>query len=470
MSEKQGIDRRAFLRNAGLTAIVGAAGSRGAFGGVAAEAAAQSAGTRFDFDTPYNRIGFDSVKWDGALRTIKLSGGDNIVAGMGIADIDFKCAPSVTKALMERVQHENWGYNIVPDSFEQGIIAWNKRRHGIDIPPDLLGISTGVHGGLIAGLRAFNPRGSKVILLTPAYNGFWFDLEQTGTRGVESPLKYANGRYSFDFDDIDRKIDRETHSLILCNPNNPTGNMWSKQDLTTLGELCLKRRVVVLSDEIHCDWLNKGQTYTPFASLENRAIVDNSVTFKAASKSFGLAAFKCAWFFSTNPKNYEAVQRAAGRVDLAAVSMVASKAAYEGGEEWLRQANEYVDANHDFVHQYVKANIPMIKLDAKAEGTYLMWIDVSQVAEKIGAKQMAAEANKNRQPGAPGTPATAEQMVQKWFEKNAGVQLNAGSTYGKVGENHMRMNIGTSRRTLEKALASMANALKRAGSVPTAAI
>jgi cystathionine beta-lyase len=451
-----------------MTALVGAAGSGRGVASAAAEAAFQSTGEKFDFDTPYNRIGFDSVKWDGALRAIKLSGGDNIVAGMGIADIDFKVAPVVTKALMERIQHENWGYNIVPDTFQKGIIDWNKRRHGIDIPPDLLGITTGVHGGLIAGLRAFSPPGSKVILLTPTYNGFWGDLRASQTIGVESPLKYTNGRYSFDFDDIDRKIDRETHSLILCNPNNPTGQMWSREDLTTLGELCLRRRVVVLSDEIHCDWVNKGQTYTPFASLSNRAVVDNSVTFKAASKSFGLAAFKCAWFFATKPSYFEAV-RAQNRSDLAALSMIASKAAYEGGEEWLRQANVYVDGNHDFVHSYVAANIPMIKLDQKAQGTYLMWIDVSQVAEKIGAKQMAAEANKNRAPGAMGNPVTAEQMVQKWFEKNAGVQLNAGSSYGQVGANHMRMNIGTSRRTLEKALASMAAALKRPAA-PTAAV
>jgi cystathionine beta-lyase len=461
MSQSHGLNRRAFLKSAGMTAIAGAAASGASLASATPAAAFQMSGGRFDFDTPYNRVGTDSVKWDNALRAIKMSGGDDIVAGMGIADMDFRCAPAITKALMERVQHENWGYFVTPDAFAEGIVAWNKRRHGIDIPPDGLGITTGVHGGLIAGLRAFSPPGSKVLLLTPTYSGFWGDLRASGTIAEESPLKYANGRFSIDYEDLDRRISRDTHSLILCNPNNPTGNHWSRQELTTLGEICLKRRVVVLADEIHCDFVNKGQTYTPFASLENRAIVDNSVTFKAASKSFGLAAMKCAWFFSTNPAYYQAV-RAQNRSDLAALSMIASKAAYAGGEDWLKQVNEYIDGNHDFVHTYVKANLPMIKLDQKAQGTYLMWIDVSQVIEKIGAKQMAADAAKNRPAGAPGNPPTPENMVQRWFEKNAGVQLNAGSSYGTGGAGRMRMNIATSRKTLERALASMANALRGA--------
>jgi len=216
--------------------------------------------------------------------------------------------------------------------------------------------------------------------------------------------------------------------------------------------------VVVLADEIHCDFVAKGQKYTPFSTLENRDIVNNSITFKAASKSFGLAAMKCAWFFTTNP-DYFAGVKANNKADLTTLGMIASKAAYAGGEDWLDQCVAYIDGNHDFVQSFVKANIPMVKVGSKPEGTYLVWLDVSQVAEKIGAKQMAAEASKNKS-GAPKV-VTPETIVEHWFAKNAGVALNAGSTYGLGGADHMRMNIATSRKTLESALTNMARALKQ---------
>ena len=171
---------------------------------------------------------------------------------------------------------------------------------------------------------------------------------------------------------------------------------------------CLRHRVIVLADEIHCDWATKGQKYTPFASLPNKAIVNNSLTFKAASKSFGLAAMKCAWYYSTNKDLFMAT-KANNHADLTTMGMIASKAAYSGGEEWLTQCVDYVNGNHDLVQSYIKANIPMIKTYAKAEGTYLVWLDVSQVAERIGAKEKAAAESKA------GRTTTPEQIVERWF-------------------------------------------------------
>lgn len=421
----------------------------------AASAALAATPGKYDFDTPYNRFGTDSVKYD---QQIRVYGKDSVQVGMGIADMDFRCAPSITKALNERMQHENWGYLDMPKSFSEGIVSWNKKRYGVDIDPESLVITTGVHPGLIAALRAFSPPGSKVILQTPTYNGFYGDLTATGTIEQANPLKLVNGKYSMDFEDLERKITHDTNTLILCNPQNPTGNCWSKEDLLKLGEICLRRRVVVLADEIHCDWATKGNKYTPFASIGNKAIVDNSLTFKAASKSFGLAAMKCAWFYSTNPE-YVARAKANNRADLTTMGMIASRAAYEGGEDWLNQCVDYVDGNHDFAQQYISANIPMIKVNAKAQGTYLLWIDVSAIAERINAKQLAAEANKAQKPGM--KPLTAEQMVERHLVKVAKVHLNAGSSYGSGGENHMRMNIATSRKTLELALNNLATALKK---------
>jgi cystathionine beta-lyase len=469
MSHHDGLNRRSFLRNVGMTAVAGAAGSVGPGASVLAAAAAGSLAEpvngKYDFDTPYNRFGTDSTKYD---QQIRIYGKDSVQVGMGIADMDFRAAPAITKALMERLQHENWGYldmgGAGMKAFSDGIISWNKKRYGLNVNPDSLVITTGVHPGIIAALKTFSPPGSKVLLNTPTYNGFYGDLTYTGTIAEENPLKLVNGRYSIDFEDFEKRISHNTNTFILCNPQNPTGNCWSAEDLMRLGEICLRRRVIVLADEIHCDWVTKGNKYTPFASLPNKAIVNNSITFKAASKSFGLAAMKCAWFFSDNMDLINRV-KVNNKADLTTMGMIASRAAYQGGEDWLNQCVEYIDGNHDFVQSFIAANIPLIKV-AKPQGTYLSWLDVSAVASKINAKALAAEANKSL--AASAKPLTPEQMVERHFVKTAKVHMNQGASYGAGGENHMRMNIATSRKTLELALNNLASALK--GGVSSAAI
>ena len=449
MSQTAGLNRRAFLRNAGMTALAGAV-APGALSATAAAGAAMAApGDPFDFDTPYSRIGTDSTKWD---QQIVAFGEPNLVAGMGTADMDFRAAPCITRALNERLKHENWGYMTMPRSFSDGIVNWNKRRYGLTINPDQMLVTTGVHPALIAAIKAFSPPGSKVIVQSPTYNGFFGDIRFTGCIAEESPLKLMNGRYSMDFDDLERRIGHDTNSLILCNPQNPTGNCWSREDLTRLGEICTRRRVVVFADEIHCDFVTKANKYTPYATLANRDVVMNSLTFKAASKSFGLAAMKCGWVFSDNPDYIERV-RAQNRTDLSTLSMIANRAAYLEGEDWLNQVVTYIDGNQDFVESYVRANIPLIKV-VKPQGTYLSWLDVSQVIEKIGAKQQAADASKN------GRTVTPETIVERYFVKHAKVHMNQGASYGKGGEGRMRMNIGTSRKTLEAALSGLAGALR----------
>jgi len=459
MSNLHGLNRRAFLRNAGLTALAGAAA--GATNPLhAAESVTEfqaPSNGKFDFDTVYNRFGTDSTKFD---QQIRVYGKGSVEVGMGIADIDFKAAPSITKALNDRVKHENWGYldmGVWTPKVTEAVAAWNKRRYGVTIDPASMQISAGVHPALIAALKAFSPPGSKVLLNTPTYNGFYSDLRESQTIAEESPMKFVNGKFEMDFDDFERRISIDTHSYILCNPQNPTGNCWSAADLMRIGEICLKHRVVVLADEIHCDWVGKGQKYTPFASLANKAVVDNSLTFKAASKSFGLAAHKIAWFYSTNPALMARVDPH-HRADLNTLGLVANLAAVAEGEEWLRQANEYVDANHDLVVDYINSKIaPMIKVH-RAEGTYLTWLDVTGVAEKINSKKLAEDYNRTKPANMPSL--TPEQMVERYFVKTAKVHLNQGASYGKGGENHMRMNIGTSRKLVEIALNNLAAACR----------
>ena len=422
MGNDIGLDRRAFLRGARMMAIAGAAagGGAAAAGSAPPVAAADNAGG-FDFDTPYNRIGSDCTKWDAQIR---LYGREHIAAGMGIADMDFRVAPVITEALSRRVQHENWGYLDMPQSFPALIIDWNRRRYGIDIRPERLLMSTGVHPSIVSALRAFSPRGSKVLMMTPIYDGFYGDIAAAGCRPEESPMKLVGGRYAMDFEELERHIGDDTRTLILCNPHNPTGNCWSPQDLTTVGEICTRRGVVLLVDEIHCDLVTSGNRYTPFSTLENRAIVRNSITFKSASKSFSLSAMKCGWMFSENPDYIARILESGHSQDFNTLGMVATTAAYTGGEDWLRQAVSYLDANHDYAASFIRANMPLVSY-TKAQGTYLAWLDVTRVIDKIDARKLAAAA---------GNGATPEAMVSRFFIQNARVQINAGSNYGRAGQ------------------------------------
>lgn len=452
MSHTDGLNRRAFLRNTGMTALLGAVGTgSGALAGAAEAAGFEPPDGKYDFDTIYDRVGTDSIKWD---RAIAKYGRSDIAVGMGIADMDFRAAPCVTRALAKRCAHENWGYLEMPRAYTDAIVTWNKTRYGIDINPDLLVLTTGVHPGLIAAVQTFSPPGSRVLLTTPTYNGFYGDLRYCRVQPEDSPMKLVDGRYSIDFDDFERRISHDTNTFILCNPQNPTGNCWSAEDLMRIGEICLRRRVVVLADEIHCDFVNKGQTYTPFCTLPNQDVVRNSITFKAASKSFSLAAMKAAWYFSDNAEYIERV-KANTRADLSTLGMVANLAALTEGEDWLNQVVAYIDANHDYVASFVKRNMPLVTC-VKPQGTYLSWLDVSELIERVGAKQQAAAESQTS-----GTQVTPETIVERWFVRNAKVQLNAGSSYGTGGEGHMRMNIATSRKLLELALNNMANALNK---------
>ncbi len=469
--EKTGHDRRSFLKNAGLGGGVFALGPLAASLAASGEASAAPMGGKYDFDTPYNRIGFNDVKWDGAIREEHMS---HIVAGMGIADMDFRCYPGITEALRKRIQHEEWGYMDMgssgPVAFKENLIAWNKKRYGINVMNmENTGITTGVHAGIMATLRAYTKPGEKLLMATPIYNGFYYDIYGSKLTPNESLMHYVNGRYEIDWEDLERRMQMPgTTVTIICNPQNPVGRAWTKDELHRYGELALKHNVKVLCDEIHCDFITHGNKYTPFSTLDDKAIVNNSITFKSGSKSFSLAAMKCAWFFTTNPEMYKQVSFW-NRADLTTLGMIAEQAAYAGGEDWLNQCVDYIDGNQAFVNDYIKKNMPLVKVGQKPEGTYLAWLDISAVSDKIGAKKLADAENKKPQPisflTGKATVVTPADMVQHWFAKNAFVALEAGTSFSAPpnyigGSGHMRMNTATSRRTLKAGLDSMASALK----------
>lgn len=449
MNDNKGLNRRTFLKGAGLTALAGTVGGGAASTAAAADGMPYMINGKYDFDTPYNRIGTDCVKWDSQIAIF----GDKVKVGMGIADMDFRAAPCIGEAMKERLIHENWGYlsgeSLV--SYRQAIADWNHDHHGVDVDPDSIVIANGVHPGLIATLKTFSPPASKVLLMTPTYNGFYSDLTRTHTQKNESEMVFENGRYSIDWDDLEARMTPDTQSMLLCNPQNPTGNVWSEGDLLRIGELCLKHEVVVLADEIHADFVRGGQKYTPFSSLPDKDIVNNSLTFKAITKTFSMPATKSAYWFSTNPVYLERV-KVNHRADINTLGVVANEAAYRRGRDWFDQLLPYIDANHQFVADFLAENLPQVRV-SKAQGTFLSWLHFGEIMDEVGVVEKSAASQMTDK------PMSETQAFESWLVANSGIQLNDGEGYGKGGARCMRMNIGCSRKVLRVALDNIAAAV-----------
>jgi cysteine-S-conjugate beta-lyase len=446
MSKIVGLNRRSFIKNAGMTALAGVAGA------VTNTASAQSSSSiprlrdgKYDFDTPYNRVGTNCSRWDSPAG--KYPPGV-FKYGMGVASTDFECAPCITEALEERVQHHNWGYISTTEPLRDGIVKWNGERHGVDLDPASVTISDGVYPGVIAALRAFVPTGNKVLLTTPAYSGFYSMAGGARVGTVDSQMRYVNGRYEIDWEDLESKMTADVSAMIVCNPQNPTGNVWTKEELLRIGRLCVEHKIVVLADEIHSDVVRAGHKYVPFASLPDEQVVNNAVSFNAVSKTFNLAAMKNAYFYSKNPTLAARVNQF-HRAELSTLGVVANEAAYNYGAEWFDQANAYLDNNHTFVENYVKQHMPNVGY-TRNEGTFMTFLNFSKVLQAIGAEEMAKAHGK----------ASAEAYFQDWLTEKSGVYLNPGSSYGAGGEGHMRMNIASSRLVLKEVFDAMAAAVR----------
>ena len=450
MSDSTGYNRRFFLKGAGMTALAGAVGTGGAAAAADGEPAYYMNG-KYDFDTVYDRVGSKCVKWDSQIAKY----GNKLKIGMGIADTDFRAAPCIGEAMAERLKHENWGYMGAEGyaEFREVIAEWNQDRWGHKVDPTSIQIATGVHPGLIAALKTYSPPASKVLLMTPTYNGFYSDLRASQTLKNESEMVFENGEYSVDWDDLEARMTADTHTMLLCNPQNPTGNVWSEEDLMRIGELCLKHQVIVLSDEIHADFVRPGQKFTPFAALPDKAIVDNSLTFRAITKTFSMPASKNAYWYSTNKVMLERVKKN-HRAGINTLGIVANTSAYQNGKEWLDQLLVYLDGNHQFVEDYIKENMPEVEY-TRAQGTFLSWLRFNDIMDKVGVVEKAAASKMTD------TPKSETQVFEDWLVDNAGVQLNNGNSYGKGGERCMRMNVGCSRQVLGDALGRIKNAVQR---------
>ena len=444
MTLKSKLNRRFFMKGAGATAILGSAIS----GGVVIPATASAKGMghvsmsmAYDLSEEFNRIGSGDYKWD-AIR--KAARPYDIKFPMGVADMDFRTLPHITAALQKRLNHQNWGYEQPPEDYLDNIVTWNKTRYNQDVKKSTIRNCVGVLDGVISILRTVTTPGDKVILHTPNYSSFFHIITDGLCELAESDLILKDGVYDFDYDDTEKLLKEGATAIILCNPQNPTGNCWTAAQLKRLGDLANKYKAVVIADEIHCDFIHKHAKYVPYASI-GAAHARNSVTLKSTSKSFNLAAHRTGYMFCDDEDLMDRVVKQGShyRTLLNTMGVIASNAAYKHGGTYMDDMQSYMDGNAHFLEKYCGEGLPLVDYKVH-EGTYLAWLDCSKLAKKLGK---------------PAKGKRVGDMMQDFFIQKAGVNINPGENYGRTGEGYMRMNLATTHKKLHGALNAMKAAL-----------
>lgn len=381
----------------------------------------------YDFDTVVNRRGTTSVKWD-ILKENELP--------MWVADMDFKAAPEILKALQDRMDNGVFGYSIIPDEWAQSYVNWWKTRHDFEMDPSWLSYSTGVIPVLSSAVRKFTTPNENVVIQTPVYNVFFNSVINNGRRVLESPLVYKDGEYSMDLEDLEKKLsDPQTTMMILCNPHNPVGKIWDKETLAKIGDLCWKYNVLVISDEIHCDITDPDVSYVPFASVSEHCR-NNSITAMAPTKAFNIAGIQSAAAMAANPVLRHKIWRALNTDEVAepnAFSMAATIAAFNHGAQWLDELRSYVYENKQIAHKFVKENIPAIHI-VPSKATYLLWLDCSAFCSD--SVKFANE-----------------------IRRKTGLFLSNGTQYGEAGKTFLRMNLACPKTLLLDGLDRLKRAL-----------
>ncbi len=374
---------------------------------------------RYDFDEIIDRRGSNSYKWDSA--------NGNDVLPMWVADMDFRTAPVVTEALRRRVEHGIFGYVRVPDAYYQATVDWFGRRHGWSFPPEMIIYTSGVVPALSAVIKACTHPGDKVLVQTPVYNCFFSSIRNNGCEIVDSPLVYADRTYTIDFEDLERKAsDAAVKLMLLCNPHNPAGRVWTRDELIRIGEIALRNGVIVVADEIHCELTYPGHDYTPFASISNEFLL-NSITCCSPTKAFNIAGLQIANIIVADAELRKRVDRAININEVCDVNpfgVDALIAAYSGGEQWLAQLNEYLYGNYKALCRFFADNLPELPVTI-LEGTYLVWIDCR------------------------GLGISSDELEHRMLD-TVRLWLNSGSMYGTDG--FMRINIACPRSVMLRGL------------------
>lgn len=376
---------------------------------------------KYDFDKQISRRGTDSYKWDNAKS-------ENVLP-MWVADMDFHTAPAIVDALRRRVEHGIFGYTRVPDSYYRAVTNWFARRHNWTIDRKWIIYTSGVVPAVSAIIKALTKPGDKVLVQTPVYNCFFSSIRNNGCEITTSPLVHIDNIFIIDYDDLERKVaDPKVKVMLLCNPHNPTGRVWRREELIHIGEICIRHGVTVVSDEIHCELVFPGHHYTPFASISDE-FLQNSVTCISPSKAFNIAGLQIANIVCADAGRRAQIDRAINDNEVCDVNpfgVIATQAAYNEGEEWLNQLIEYLHTNYLYMQEFCREHLPDFPITV-LEGTYLVWMD----CRKLGM--------------------ASEELEQQLIDK-AGLWLNAGTMYGAEGEGFMRWNIACPRATLTEGL------------------
>ena len=383
---------------------------------------------KYNFDEVLSRSGSDSIKWDEAPF--------GEVLPMWIADMDFKSAPAILNALQKRVDHGIFGYTEIPDAFYDAIIRWWKRRYDFNLDKEWLIPVSGVIPALSAAIQSLSKKGDHVLVQSPVYNHFYSSIENNGRIAVDNNLLYHNGKYSIDFEDLAQKAaDPKAKILIISNPHNPVGRVWTKEELQHVGNICLEHNVVIISDEIHADLVFEGHIHIPFASLGEKYSL-NSVTLSSPTKSFNFAGLQVGYFFTQNEQFRKAIQtsfKLMGVELLNLFGITALIAAYEESEQWIDALKEYLHENYLFLTQFINSNLPQIKV-TPLEATYLVWLDCTALGK------------------------TADELSHQLLEEQK-LWINSGTMYGAAGEGFLRINIATPKVLLQTGLEKLLKGL-----------
>ena len=381
-----------------------------------------------NFDEPVNRRGTDAKKYSPDWYS-------EDILPMWIADTDFKSPQPVIDALITRMQQGVYGYPVVSQAFKEAIQYWEKTRFGWEIPTEAVEFVPGVIPGIICAVRAMSHPGDNIVINTPCYPPFKDLSDHNGRHLLWNELKLKNGKYTIDFEDLEEKLSQtRTKLFILCNPQNPTGRVFSREELVKIGELCLRHRVFVISDEIHCDIVYKGHVHIPFGSISPE-FAENSITFLNASKTFNTAGFRTAGFICMNQWIHQAVHEAVldnKGIGENLAGTTATIAAYTKCAYYVDQMMEYLENNLDIVCSGLK-KIERIRV-VRPEGTYLLWLD----CRDLGLSQL---------------------QLENFFRSKAKLGFNSGTGFGAEGTGFMRMNIGTQRANVEEAIKRITKAV-----------
>lgn len=383
----------------------------------------------YDFDQVASREGTSSVKWE----MLKQYQREDIIP-MWIADMEFKTPDFIVDAVKQRAENEIYGYTAKTDRWYEAIINWQEKRNNFKVSKDMISFSPGIVPGLAMAVNAFTKKGDKIMIQQPVYPPFINAIKNNGRKILNNPLKVVDGQFEIDFE-LFKKQAKSAKMFILCNPHNPGGRVWSREELKKMAKICYKNKVVVVSDEIHSDLTFSGHKFHAFATVSPEA-AKISLTFNSPSKPFNMAGFATAYAIAPEKKiheafeNYSTCQSMLYDGNVFAYNTV--EAAYNHGEQWLEQMMKYVEENVKYTLDFLRENTPKIKFIVP-QASYLIFLDCRQ----LGMSQT---------------------KLVDFFIKDVKLLLNDGATFGKEGKGFMRLNLAYPRQTIEKAL----NQLKEA--------